>query len=221
MEELFKIPVEDASVTAIATTPANPVARILMAHGAGAGITHRFMDKAAMLLYDHGIAVVRFNFPYMESGRKRPDVQKKAVGQFKEVLDHVLQEDSVPWFIGGKSYGGRMASHVAAIHPEINIKGLVFWGFPLHAPGRPGIDRAAHLTDIVHPMLFLQGTRDTLADLTLLTPIVNALALAEMHVQEGADHSFHVLKRSGRSDDQVMESMHDEIARWINTRIND
>jgi len=216
MEEKFTITVPgQGDVSAIATTPVKPVARILMAHGAGAGLTHRFMDRASMELFDRQIAVVRYNFPYMQQGRKYPDSKKKAIATVKAIVDYVTADDSLPWFIGGKSYGGRISSECAAIYPEIPITGLIFWGFPLHAPGRPSSDRGAHLADIKQRMLFLQGTRDALADLSLLRPMVDSLPNAEIHICQEADHSFHVLKRSGRTDAEVMTEIHDKILDWI------
>ncbi len=216
MEESFKISIpEQGAVSAIATTPDKSKARILMAHGAGAGMTHQFMDKAAMELYDRHIAVVRFNFPYMEEGRKRPDTKKKAIAAYKEVIDYVTTDTSLPWFIGGKSYGGRISSEVAALYPNLPIEGLIFWGYPLHAPGRPSSDRAVHLPDINKRMLFLQGTRDALADLSLLEPITDSLSNAELFISKEADHSFHVLKRSGRTGEEVMTEIYNKIQNWI------
>jgi len=218
MEESFKIPItEQSEVSAIATTPEKPVARILMAHGAGAGITHQFMDRAAMELYDRNIAVVRFNFPYMEKGKKYPDPKKKAIAAYKEVIEYVSADSSLPWYIGGKSYGGRISSECAAAHPDLPISGLIFWGYPLHAPGRPSIDRAAHLPEIHQRMLFIQGTRDALADLSFLKPIINSLPNAELFISKESDHSFHVLKRSGRTENEVVTEIYEKIKDWIIT----
>ena len=218
MEENFTIPIKDqGAISAIATTPDNAKARILMAHGAGAGMTHRFMDKAAMELFDRQIAVVRFNFPYMEQNRKRPDTKKKAIAAFKEVVDYVTTDATLPWFIGGKSYGGRISSECVALYPGLPIEGLIFWGYPLHAPGRPSSDRAMHLPSISKRMLFLQGTRDALADLTLLTPITDSLPNAELFLSQEADHSFHVLKRSGRTEEDVTLEINNKVQNWITT----
>ena len=202
-------------ISAIRIFPANPHALIIIAHGAGAGISHPFMTQIARELHDCNIASIRFNFPYMEQGKKRPDTKNIAVETFMEVIEYVSASTDLPLFIGGKSYGGRMASWHAASLPMDKIRGLIYWGFPLHAPGRPSIDRAEHLYSIPKPMLFLQGTRDALADLILLKPVVTEIPLAELYISEGSDHSFHVLKRSGRNDSEVMKEITNKISDWI------
>ena len=182
-----------------------------MAHGAGAGMTHRFMADAAAGLAGRGIATLRFQFPYMEKGSKRPDPPKVAHAAVREAVAEAARRFArVPLFAGGKSFGGRMTSQAQALAPMQGVAGLVFFGFPLHAAGKPSDERAAHLRDVQVPMLFLQGSRDDLADLALLRPVVDALGKrATLHVFEGADHSF---RKTGMND------ILDAAAEWMITR---
>ena len=216
MEKSLRIPVSHPckELSAIITEPNQSNALVVFAHGAGAGILHKFMTFVATDLAAREITTLRFNFPYMEMKKGRPESQAKAVEAFQEVIDYSQQyADSV--FIGGKSYGGRMASWVQHEKKNSNVKGLIYWGFPLHAPGKPSNDRADHLYDIKTPMLFLQGTRDALADLTLLSPVVEKVPSAQMHIVEGGDHSFHVPKAAGRTDNEVLEELGGVVREWI------
>lgn len=200
--------------------PAQADALLVLAHGAGAGMRHAFMQAAAVRLMDRGIAVLRWEFPYMREGRGRPDRPNVAVPAVAEAVQEARRrEPDLPLFAGGKSFGGRMTSHAAAEGLLGEVAGLVFLGFPLHPAGRPGTSRGSHLVDVPHPMLFVQGTRDKLADLELLTPLVATLGgAATLHVEEGADHGFHVLRRSGRTDGEVLDSVADAVAGWVRER---
>jgi len=216
--EPMKIEVEGAgTVSALWTAPAEPSAVYVYAHGAGAGMTHRFMQDSADGLAERGIATLRFQFPYMEQGSKRPDTPKTAHAAVRAAVAAAAQRaPGLPLYAGGKSFGGRMTSQAQAAAPLPGVRGLVFFGFPLHPAGKPADDRAAHLADVQVPMLFLHGTRDELADPELLGAVVQRLgALATLEQVAGADHSFHVLARSGRTDAQVLAGLLDAMARWI------
>lgn len=201
-------------VSALLLRPPSPRFGYVMAHGAGAGMEHPFLEKLARRLAESGVASFRYQFPYMQEGRRRPDPQhllestvRSAVRQAGTALE------GVPLFAGGKSMGGRMTSNAAAGEPLAGLRGLIFLGFPLHPPGKPGDGRAAHLSQVDLPMLFLQGTRDNFADLGLLEPVVRRVG-ATMHVVEGGDHSFKVLKRLGRSDDEVLGELVGASVEW-------
>jgi uncharacterized protein len=195
-----------------------PAARLLyvLAHGAGAGMRHPFFTSVARALAERGIATFRYQFPYMEARTRRPDppgVLEAAVRA--AVAAAASAAPGLPLVAGGKSLGGRMTSNAQAKQPLAGVRGLVFLGFPLHPPKRPGDARAEHLSAVTVPMLFLQGTRDDLADLQLLEPVCRRLGeRATLHVVEGADHSFKVLKRSGRSDADVLQELADTLAAW-------
>ena len=203
-------------VSALLLRPPEPWAGYVLAHGAGAGMTHPFMESVARALMARGIATLRYQFPYIESGGRRPDppgvllaTVRAAVARARELLPDLRL------FAGGKSLGGRMTSHAAADRQLDALAGLIFLGFPLHPPKRPAIERAEHLARVGQPMLFLQGTRDDLADLTLVREVCGGLGeRATLHVVEGADHSFAVLKRSGRTGAEVLEELADTIAAW-------
>ena len=204
-------------VAALLTLPPQPRACFIFAHGAGAGMTHAFMAAVANGLAERGVAVLRYQFPYMEKGSKRPDppaVAHAAVrGAVAAAAEHCR---GMPLIAGGKSFGARMTSQAQAKAPLDGVKGLAFLGFPLHPAGKPSSDRADHLADVKIPMLFLQGTGDKLAELDLLKPVVRKLgARATLHLVEGADHSFHVPKRSGRNDGELMAEVLDTFAAWI------
>jgi predicted alpha/beta-hydrolase family hydrolase len=189
----------------------------VFAHGAGAGMRHPFMEAAAQGLAERGIASLRYQFPYMERGSRRPDAPPLAQATVRAAVATAVQlGPSLPVFAGGKSYGGRMTSQAQAAAALPGVHGLVFLGFPLHPPGEPSDARAAHLADVQVPMLFLQGTRDELADLSLLQPLVARLGgQATLHAVGDADHSFHVPARSGRKDPEVLAEVLDAFAAWI------
>ena len=180
-------------------------------------MNHKSMEVIAAGLGERGIATLRYQFPYMENGSKRPDSPAVAHAAVRAaVAEAVRCCDGLPLIAGGKSFGGRMTSQAQALSPLSGVRGLAFLGFPLHPAGKPSTDRAKHLADIKIPMLFLQGTRDALAELSLLEPVVKKLgSAATLHPVQEADHSFHVLKRSGRNDQEVMDEVLDAFAAWV------
>ncbi len=188
---------------------------LAFAHGAGAGIDHPFMSQVADELAAHGIASLRYNFPYMERGRRSPDPPAILLETVRAAVAHTAEVGGgLPLLAGGKSMGGRMTSTAASQEPLAGVRGLVFFGFPLHAPGRPSTDRGAHLQEVSIPMLFLQGTRDRFAELELLEPVCRELPGATLKVVEGGDHSFNVPKKSGRSPDEVREALAATVREW-------
>ncbi len=205
------------SVSALWLAPAQARACYVFAHGAGAGMTHPSMAAFAEGLAAHDVATLRFQFPYMEKGSKRPDLPAVAQAAVRAAVEEAGRLGAgLPLFAGGRSFGGRMTSQAQAKTPLPGVRGLVFVGFPLHPAGQPGIERAEHLSAIEIPMLFLQGTRDELAGLDLLGPVVEALgAKATLELFDDADHSFHVRARSGRNDAQVREAMLDATVAWM------
>jgi predicted alpha/beta-hydrolase family hydrolase len=215
----LKIAVGEASVSALLTKPAQAKACYVFAHGAGAGMTHAFMAGVAAGLAERGIATLRYQFPYMEKGGKRPDPPALTHATVRAAVTEAARAcPALPLIAGGKSFGGRMTSQAQAKHALSGVRGLAFFGFPLHAAGKPSSDRAEHLADVRVPMLFLQGTNDKLAELSLLKPVIKKLgALATLHLTEGADHSFHVPARSGRNDREVMVELLDTFAAWVKT----
>ena len=216
-EEKLTIATGDATVSALLLTPARPRACYVFAHGAGASMTHAFMGACAVGLAARGIATLRYQFPYMERGSRRPDTPRVAHAAVRAaVAEAALRLPGTPLFAGGKSFGGRMTSQAQAESPLPGVRGLVFLGFPLHPAGKPSDERAAHLSDVGVPMLFLQGSRDELASLELLRPLVTRLgARATLRVFDDADHSFHVPARSGRKDAEVRDEALDVVAAWI------
>ena len=205
------------AVSGLLDSPAAPRACYVFAHGAGAGMAHPFMAAIADGLAARDIATLRFQFPYMEQGSRRPDTPQVAQAAVRAAVAEAARRlPGVPLFAGGKSFGGRMTTQAQAGDPLPGVRGIVLVGFPLHPAGKPGMERAAHLADVRLPMLFLQGTRDALADLDLLRQATRPLGeRATVQVIDGADHSFHGLARSGRTDAQVREEMLDAMARWI------
>ena len=197
--------------------PPGASAAYVFAHGAGAGMRHVFMEAVARELADRNIATLRYEFPYMERGSKRPDPPKVAHAAVREAVAEAARlMPGLPLFAGGKSFGGRMTSQAQALAPLPGVRGLVFLGFPLHPAGKPSDERAAHLAEVTVPMLFLQGTRDELAGLELLRPVIARLgARATLEIVEDADHSFHVPARSGRRDPEARATMLDTMAHWI------
>ncbi len=204
------------SVSAILERPSDAWALYVLAHGAGAGMRHRFMEQVATALAGQGIATLRYQFPYAESGGRRPDPPAVLEATVRAAVAAAREaEPGLKLLAGGKSMGGRMTSNAMARAPLEGVSGLVFLGFPLHPPKRPAVTRADHLAQVASPMLFLQGTRDDLADLDLITDVCNGLgARATLHVVDGADHSFAVLKRSGRSGEEVLQELVTSIADW-------
>ena len=198
---------------------------LILAHGAGAGMHHPFMEGLAEELAACRVATLRYQFPYMQQQRKRPDPPAVLTATVRAAV--MAASEAAPdlrLLAGGKSLGGRMTSLAVAEKGSAegsglaSVRGLVFFGFPLHPAGRPGIQRAEHLARVQVPMLFLQGTRDTLADLALLRPVCDTLVpLATLRVIDGADHSFHVLKRVGKSDAEVLTELARTVASWADT----
>jgi predicted alpha/beta-hydrolase family hydrolase len=198
----------DLSVSALVDKPATPDYALSLAHGAGAPMTHPFMEGLATELANQGILTIRFNFPYMELGRRSPGSPKQAQAAIRTVIEFLDGEiGNLPVFIGGKSYGGRMSSELVSSESDLPVTGLIFYGFPLHAPGRPGKDRGDHLKSIGKPMLFLQGTRDNLAEKDLMDEVVKSLSNAKLVWFEDANHSFKVPKRAGISPDEMLASL--------------
>jgi uncharacterized protein len=203
-------------VSALFLRPDNARLLLVLAHGAGAGMSHPFMESLAGELASAGIATLRYQFPYMEGRRRVPDAPAVLTATVVAAVRAAAKAaPELPLLAGGKSMGGRMTSQAAAERPLEGVRGLVFFGFPLHPPKRPATKRADHLTKVTVPMLFLQGTRDELAKLDLLRPICASLgALATLSVFDGADHSFHVLKRSGTNDTAVLQQLVRRVASW-------
>jgi len=220
MSHLEQLSIEQAdagAVSALALTPERPRCAFVFAHGAGAGMNHAYMVAMAQALARRGVATLRFQFPFMERGAKRTDSPGVAQAAVRAAVAEARRRwPDLPLFAGGKSFGGRMSSQAQADRPLVGISGLAFVGFPLHPAGKPGTERAAHLANVHAPMLFLQGTRDELADLGLLQQVLAPLReSATLHVEHDADHAFHVRKSSGRDDKQVVESMADVMAEWF------
>lgn len=204
-------------VGGILMRPDRATALLVFGHGAGAGMRHVFMEAAAAELAGQGVATLRYNFPYMEAGRRAPDRAPKLIATVRAAVEAAGGlADGLPVIAGGKSMGGRMTSMAAAMQALPNVRGLVFFGFPLHGIGKPpSADRGTHLADVRLPMLFLQGTRDKLADLGLLRPLLDELRPApRLLVVDGADHGFHMLKRSGRTDGDVIAELATATAEW-------
>jgi predicted alpha/beta-hydrolase family hydrolase len=204
-------------VSGLLHVPRGARAVYVLAHGAGAGMTHPFMAAVATELGERGIATLRYQFPYMEARSKRPDPPKVAQRAVRAAVAAARQHvTKLPLFAGGKSFGGRMTSQAQAEAPLEAVRGLIFLGFPLHPAGRPSQDRAEHLARVDVPMLFLQGTRDALAELDQLEPVAKALGKrATLTLFADADHSFHVPARTGRKDTEVRAAMLDALAKWI------
>src|SRR5437899_10978437 len=203
-------------VSALLVRPADARLLYVLAHGAGAGMRHPFLETISQRLAEREIATLRYQCPYMEQRGRRPDPPAVAAATVRAaVMEAARVAPGLPLVAGGKSFGGRMTSTAQAEAPLPGVRGLVFLGFPLHPPGRPGDSRAEHLARVQIRMLFLQGDRDDFADLKLLKPVLKGLGdRATLHLVEGGDHSFHVLKRSGRTDAEVMGELVDAIAAW-------
>ena len=212
----FQVGATVGRVSALLVRPERARLLYVLAHGAGAGMRHPFLEVIARALAARGIATFRYHFPYMEAGSRRPDPPGVSEATVQAaVAEAARAAPGLPLVAGGKSFGGWMTSSAAAKEPLSGVRGLVFLGFPLHPPGRPDDKRAEHLSNVQVPMLFLQGTRDDFADLKLLRPVIKRLGKrATLHLVEGGDHSFKVLKRSGRSDTDVMEELARGISEW-------
>jgi hypothetical protein len=206
-------------VGALLVRPDRPRALLVLAHGAGAGMRHPFMQAVSERLASRGIGTLRYQFPYMEKGSRRPDFKPVLFATVRAAVEEGSRHaEGIPLLAGGKSMGGRMTSLAASAKPLAGVRGLVFFGFPLHPAGRPSTERGDHLSGVTVPMLFLQGTRDTLAEPKLIERTVRGLAGPRLHVVDGADHSFHVLKSSGRTDDLVLEEIVDAVSDFLRDR---
>ena len=215
-ETLHRIDGGPAPVSALLTTPASPAFVYVLAHGAGAGMRHAFLASVAERLEARGVATLRFQFPYVEAGKGRPDTPAVAEATVRAAVvaaGRLLPD--VPIVAGGKSFGGRMTSQAQAAEPLPNVRGLAFLGFPLHPPEKPGTSRAEHLSDVKVPMLFLQGTRDEFARLDLLEPLVASLGKrATLVLTNDGDHSFGVRRSSGQTNEQVLDALADSLVAW-------
>lgn len=216
MDEL-RIPIGDESVSALLTRPEDAKALYLFAHGAGAGMTHKSMASNAEGLAERGIATLRYQFPYMEKGSKRPDPPRIAHAAVRAAAAEAVKlAPGLSLFAGGRSFGGRMTSQTQANSPLPGVRGLAFLGFPLHPAGKPGIERAEHLSRVQVPVLFLSGARDALAEMNLLKSAVETLGdRATLHVIAEADHSLKVAARSGRTSAEAEAEALDAMAEWM------
>jgi predicted alpha/beta-hydrolase family hydrolase len=208
---------EGQQVSGLLLRPDRPKACLVLAHGAGAGMTHPFMAAAAVGLYQRGAATLRYQFPYMERGSRRPDRPELAHTAVRAAVSEAnARLPDVALFAGGKSFGGRMTSQAQARAPLPHVRGIVLLGFPLHPAKRPSTARARHLFDVRIPMLFLQGTRDALADSDLIGQVAAQLGeRASIGMFPDADHSYHVPVRSGRTDAQVLADVLDALVGWV------
>jgi predicted alpha/beta-hydrolase family hydrolase len=208
---------ETSTVSGLWLTPSAPLACLALAHGAGAGMTHRSMVAIAGGLAERGVATLRYQFPYMEKGGKRVDAPPVAHAAVRAAVAEALRRAGrLPLFAGGRSFGGRMTSQTQALAPLEGVRGLVFFAFPLHTAGKPSAARAEHLADVTIPMLFLQGTKDILAELDLLQTMVASLGdRATLALFDDADHSFHVPAKTGRKDAHVLADLLDQAAAWM------
>ncbi len=206
-----------SAVSAVLVAPEESRALYVMAHGAGAGMDHPFMRTVASGLANRGIATLRYQFPYMQAGSKRPDRPPVAHATVRAAAVAATRVfPGVPLVAGGKSFGARMTSQAQAERPLPGVAGLIFFGFPLHPAGKPSDERARHLADVTTPMLFLQGDRDALADTGLLLPVIERLGQrGTLHMLAGADHSFRVLRGSGNTDAEVLAKALDAMADWL------
>ena len=213
----FAVNEKAGAVSGLWVKPENASALLLLAHGAGAGMRHRFMEQVALKLAAADVATLRYQFPYMEKRTKRPDSETMLTDTVRAAVVAARKiSGDLPLFAGGKSMGGRMSSLAAARQPLDGVHGLIFFGFPLHAAGKPGVERGAHLMDVKLPMLFFQGSRDTLAELKLLKPLCAKVGrAAELFVVEGGDHSFHMTKSAKKSDEEVLDEIVNKAAQWM------
>lgn len=215
--EVLRIPVGEESVSALLIRPDDAKALYVFAHGAGAGMTHKAMESNAQGLAERGIATLRYQFPYMEKGSKRVDPPKIAHAAVRAAVAEAARlAADLPLFAGGRSFGGRMTSQAQAVEPLPGVRGLAFLGFPLHPAGKPGIERAEHLSRVEVPMLFVSGERDALAEMDLLKPMVAGLGdRATLHVVAGADHSLKVPAKGGRTPAEAEAEALDAMGEWM------
>jgi predicted alpha/beta-hydrolase family hydrolase len=218
--ESVRFPVQNVGeVSALFIRPQKAQCLLVLAHGAGAGMNHPFMETIANELAAVGVATFRYQFPYMEQRRRVPDAPRVLTATVRAAVRKAREvAPKLPLLAGGKSLGGRMTSLAASEEPLDRVRGLVFFGFPLHPPGQPGVKRADHLAGVALPMLFFQGTRDQFADLNLLRPVLEKLgAKTTLHVVNTADHSFHMLQRAGKTDAEVLRELAQSLASWAQT----
>jgi len=203
-------------VSASLVLPPEATCLYVLAHGAGAGMRHPFLERIAQSLAERGVATLRYQFPYMERKQRRPDPPAVAAAAVRAAVREAARlAPGVPLIAGGKSFGGRMTSTAQAAEPLPEVRGLAFLGFPLHPPGKPGVTRGEHLESVHIPMLFVQGDRDEFAELLLLRQVLRGLgSRATLHIVRGGDHSFNVSKKSGRSSDEIMTELATTIADW-------
>jgi len=215
--EALRIPVSEESVSALLIRPADAKALYLFAHGAGAGMTHKAMESNALGLAERGVATLRYQFPYMEKGSRRVDPPKIAHAAVRAVAAEAAKlAPDLSLFAGGRSFGGRMTSQAQAEEPLPGARGLAFLGFPLHPAGKPGIERAEHLSRVKVPMLFVSGDRDALAEMDLLRPVAAGLGeRATLHIVAAADHSLKVPAKSGRTSAEAEAEALDAMAQWM------
>lgn len=208
---------EDRAVSGLWMKPDSPVAVLVLAHGAGAGMAHKSMAAIAEGLAERGVATLRYNFPYMERGSKRPDTPALAHEAVRAAVARAARlAPDLPLFAGGRSFGGRMTSQAQAAEALPGVRGLVFFAYPLHPPAKPGVERAEHLAGVKIPRLFLQGSRDEFARLDLLQATVDALGdQATLKLLDAADHAFHVPAKSGRKDAEVLSEALDAARAWM------
>lgn len=208
---------EDRTVSGLWMSPEDPVAVLVLAHGAGAGMAHKSMTAIADGLAERDVATLRYNFPYMERGSKRPDTPAVAHEAVRAAVAQAARlAPDLPLFAGGRSFGGRMTSQAQAADALPKVRGLVFFAYPLHPPAKPGVERAEHLSEIEIPQLFLQGSRDEFARLDLLQATVDRLGgLATLKLLDAADHAFHVPAKTGRQDAEVLSEALDTARAWM------
>ena len=208
---------EDRTVSGLWIKPDAASALLVLAHGAGAGMAHKSMTAIAEGLAERGVATLRYNFPYMERGSKRPDTPTVAHEAVRAAVAQAARlAPDLPLFAGGRSFGGRMTSQAQAAEPLPGVRGLIFFAFPLHPPAKPGLERAEHLSEIKIPQLFLQGSRDEFAQLDLLQATVGHLGeLATLKLLDAADHAFHVPAKTGRKDPEVLGEALDTARAWM------
>ena len=215
-KERLKIDDKIGEISYLSSSPSSATHTLILAHGAGAGMEHSFMNHVANALAENNIRVIRFNFPYKERGRKMPGSPKEAILAYKVFIQNMLERfPSEPMIVSGKSYGGRMASHVMTENPQLPISGIVYFGFPLHAPGKPSLSRADHLSEIDIPQLFLQGTNDALANIDLIEKVVKNQKKGELIKFEEADHSFKTPKAPSQSTADVFLDLITNTVEWI------